>query len=104
MTTASSFLLHDIWHPLSGNGYQFWSGIAGCFVSLGLLGGLIAFMRQRKCQAPRCWRFGPHRSADGLHRLCRKHHPDLPDRRLTLSEIHVRHHKAKQDRSQSSPE
>lgn len=89
---AASFWLHDLWHPLVGRGYQFWSGIAGSFVlGGGMWAAALTHYRRHVCQAPRCLRLGRHRTADGLHYLCGRHHPDLPDRRLSLAEIHVRH-------------
>jgi hypothetical protein len=77
-------------HPLKGNGYQWWSGLAG---EAGWIVGLLTFWRHVNCHSPGCLRIGSHRTADGLHRLCRRHHPDLPNRRLSLAEIHERHKK-----------
>jgi hypothetical protein len=75
---AASFWLHDLWHPIA------------------IVGGAIAVFRRWNCDAPWCLRHGRHPTADGQHHLCRKHHPDLPDRRLTLAEIHHRHHTAQE--------
>lgn len=86
-----------VWHPLHGDGYQLWSGILGSFLT-SVPGWLVAFwlfLRTHNCAAPWCLRLGKHPTADGHHRLCRRHHPDLPDRQLSLHEIHLRHHAAK---------
>jgi hypothetical protein len=91
---TASLWLHDIWHPLTGKGYQFWSGIGSDLSELTLLGIAVGGWRRINCHAPRCFRFGQHPTADGYHRLCRKHHPDLPDHRLTLTEIERRHRAA----------
>jgi len=93
---ASFFFHHWLWHPLVGRGYQFWSGIAGCFVSLGLLSGLITAYRHINCHAPWCPRRGIHPAAGGQFKLCRKHHPDLPDKKPDLREIYKIHDDHKQ--------
>lgn len=78
-------------------GYQWWSGIAGSFLlGGGIWSGIGMAYWHHQCHAPACLRLGKHPTADGTHRLCARHHPDLPDdRKSTLSEIHERHHAAK---------
>ena len=92
---AFFFFHHWIFHPLTGEGYQFWSGIASDLGEVTLIGGALALIKHANCDAPRCLRYGPHRTADGQHKLCRHHHPDLPNHRLSLEEIHARHRKIK---------
>lgn len=75
--------------PLHGAGYQWWSGIGS---GSPIFVGLIAWWRHHNCMTPRCLRLGRHPTADGVHRLCRRHHPDIPDRGMSLEEIHERHH------------
>lgn len=82
-------------HPMHGNGYQWHSGIGSDFGEVTLIGAAVAAYRHINCAAPRCWRRGSHKTADGLHRLCRRHHPELPNRKLSLAEIHERHHAAR---------
>jgi len=96
-----------LWHPLGVCprgptyeqclGYNAWSGILSDLSEITLLIAVVSlfvgFYRHTNCNAPRCLRIGRHQTADGLHHLCRKHHPDLPDRRPSLAEIH-RHHQA----------
>jgi hypothetical protein len=93
--SATALTWYWLWHPLEGVGYQFWSGVASDVGEVTLLGACLAIYRKHNCGAPRCWRIGKHPTADGLHHLCRKHHPDLPDRKLTLAEIHAAHRAAK---------
>lgn len=91
-TAFSTYVLH-VEH---GNGYQFWSGMGANFGEVTVIGAAVALVRHWNCDAPWCpWR-GKHPTADGLHHLCRKHHPDLPNRRLSLAEIHHRHVRAKE--------
>lgn len=88
------------WHPLgyctgpNCKGYQFWSGIVGDIGEVTLIGSAVLLFRHVNCHAPWCWRRGVHPTADGMFKLCRKHHPDLPNKKLTLQEIHARHKKA----------
>lgn len=82
-------------HVQRSNGYQWWSGMGANFGEVTVIGLGITAWRHINCAAPRCPRRGTHPTADGQHKLCRKHHPDLPDRKLSLAEIHRRHHAAK---------
>lgn len=86
-TAWSTYVLH----PLHGNGYQWHSGIGSDIQELAIFGTVIALVKHANCDAPRCFRYGPHRTADGHHKLCRKHHPDLPNHKLSLHEIRLRH-------------
>jgi hypothetical protein len=79
--------------------YNLWSGSVSDIGEITLVGGAIALLKHANCDAPRCLRYGPHRTADGHHKLCRQHHPDLPSHRLSLKEIHERHRKAKDERT-----
>ena len=89
-TAFSTYVLH----PLHGNGYQWHSGAGSDLGELTLIGTFVALWRHINCESPRCLRRGPYKTADGLHHLCRKHHPDLPNRKLSLAEIHARHQAA----------
>jgi hypothetical protein len=105
---AVLFFPQWFWHPLgycasAGNAhaqmlcksYNFWSGIESAIPQVAFLGMLAGFLKHLNCDAPRCPRYGPHRTADGHHKLCRKHHPDLPPHKLDLIGIHLLHHQAK---------
>lgn len=98
-------MIHWLFHGLStyllhsqhGNGYQFWSSGPGPGLGqVTLLGGLATWWGHTRCDTPRCFRKGKHLTADGHHKLCRVCHPDLPNHRLSLAEIHLRHHQAKE--------
>jgi hypothetical protein len=82
-------------HTQKGNGYMWWSGPGANFGELTIFGSVVAIWRHINCESPGCLRRGHYPTADKLHHLCRKHHPDLPNHRLSLEEIHERHHKAK---------
>lgn len=78
------------WLWLSIKGYGLTSSIGiGWVVTLG------ALWWHTRCDTPRCFRKGKHPTADGLHKICRVCHPDLPNRKLSLAEIHARHEAAK---------
>ena len=74
MTHLALFYLPTLWHPLSGQGYQFWSGIAGSFV---MSGGIFVFWSKHNCHEHRCPWLSWHPDADG-HPVCKKHHGDHP--------------------------
>lgn len=72
-----AFLNGFFWHPLHGDGYQFWSGIAGSFLT-SLPSWLIAallFLRHRNCHVRGCWRISWHTHPDHGHLVCKRHHP-----------------------------
>jgi hypothetical protein len=94
LASATSLSWYWLWHPLSGPGYQWWSGLGSDLGQVTLIGLLIGAWRQVNCASSWCFRLGKHATADGHHKLCRRHHPDLPNHRLSLSEIHERHHQA----------
>ena len=62
-------------HPLNGNGYQFWSGIAGSFLTSlpGWGVALYLFTRSHNCHVKGCWRFG-HSDPEHGYPACRQHH------------------------------
>lgn len=104
-TILPSWLLHPLGYCVGNQkmiiackGYNFWSGIISDLGEVTLIGGALAMLKHLNCDAPRCFRYGPHRTADGHHKLCRKHHPDLPNHKLSLREIHHRHHAMVRDR------
>lgn len=78
MTVATLAFEHlyfpNVFHPLSGNGYQFWSGIAGSFIFSVALG---TFWHKHNCHEHRCLRLSWHADAEG-HPVCKRHHPDHP--------------------------
>lgn len=94
LIAAGGFTFVQFFHPLRYWGYEFWSGLGSDLSEITLLGIAIGAFRHVNCQAPWCWRIGRHLTADGHHKLCRRHHPDLPDSRLSLAEIHARHRQA----------
>lgn len=84
-------LIQDMWWPESGQGYAIFSSVGG---DTAIASGAFVMWRAHRCDGCRR-RIGRHPTADGHHKLCRVCHPDLPNRRLSLSEIHERHHAAK---------
>ena len=89
----------DLLHPLTGNGYQWYSGIGSDFGELTLITGLVfgawRFKKQHEChvEAPEnCRRFGRPVPGTG-HVACRKHHPHAQEKGsgITVEDIQ-RHH------------
>jgi hypothetical protein len=85
-TAFSTYVLH----VLHNNGYQWWSGAGSDIGEATVIGAALMLFKRWNCESPWCLRHGKHPTADGLHHLCRKHHPDL-GRKLSLAEIHARH-------------
>lgn len=79
---AAAILAHWFFHPLRGLGYQFWSGIAGSFLTSlpGWVVAAILFWRHHNCKERRCVRLGHPHPKHGMP-VCRKHfHNDLTPR------------------------
>jgi hypothetical protein len=79
-------------NPLADWGYQFWSGIGS---GSPIIAGFWIWWHHHTCGAPRCYWFGRYPTADGVHHLCRHHHPDLLGKKRTLAEIHAAHRAAR---------
>lgn len=69
---------------VSGPWYAFWSGIAG---ELSWIGAAAVLYRRHACHARGCWRLAKHPVADSPWVVCRRHHPDLPNRSPTAENI-----------------
>lgn len=77
----------------SGPFYGFWSGFGSDIGEVTILAAVIGMFRHHNCGVHRCLRLGKHEyEMDGVtHKLCRKHHPAVPDAPLTHSRI-LDHH------------
>jgi hypothetical protein len=75
-SSLHAFWLGELWHPLKGLGYQFWSGVGSDFSEITLLGAIIAWWHHVNCIEKGCWRKG-HPNPEHGHPVCRKHtrHP-----------------------------
>lgn len=71
--------------PLWGNGYQFWSGIGSDFSEVTLIIGAVAWYIHNQCHVESCHKLGKHPFRQ--YKLCRKHHPDIPDR---ITHLHLK--------------
>ena len=101
--SETSLSLYWQWHPLQGPGYQFWSGIASDLGEITLVTGLAGLYWHRTCHVGRCWRPAKHEVVGTPYKVCRKHHPAVPDR-VTAEHIvdardHVRRERAHKEES-----
>lgn len=66
------------WHPLHGNGYQFWSGIAGSFLTSipGWIAVIALYVWHHNCHVKGCPRLSWHPHPDHGHPVCKHHHPN----------------------------
>jgi hypothetical protein len=74
---------HDILVILGGQAGTWnllWGGFLSCISEFAILGSLAAAYRKINCHEKGCLRIG-HHTVDGTpYKVCRKHHPDLPDK------------------------
>lgn len=77
--------LVELTHPLSGSGYQFWSGIGSDFGEASIVGALALIYRKHECHKDGCHRPSWHVDPLHGHPVCRRHHsqPDHPALRKT---------------------
>jgi hypothetical protein len=75
----------------SGAWYLFWSGIVG---DLALLGTLWVLLRRLNCHTSGCWRIGVHHVVGTPYVTCRKHHPVVPNGKVTADHIARAHQSA----------
>ena len=66
-----------VFHPLTGYGYQWWSGAGSDLGEASILTALIVHFRHHNCHRKGCWRLG-HQHPDPKHPghglpVCRKH-------------------------------
>lgn len=68
----------------SGAWYLWWSGACG---QLSLVGAAFVVVRRHQCHTRWCVRLGHHPLDGTPYRMCRRHHPDLPTRAPTRSDV-----------------
>lgn len=85
-----------IWHWIevhtgtvneSGAYYGFWSGFGSDIGELALLGGLWMGVRRINCHVKGCPRIGHYEVTGTPYKVCRKHHPDVPNKGVTHAHI-----------------
>jgi hypothetical protein len=86
--------LHELWH-LSGadNGhwYPLWSGPGSDLGELTIFAAAIGLYRAHNCQVHGCWRLARHPVGNGTLKVCRLHHPALPDGKITTADVEAAH-------------
>lgn len=95
MSHLALFYFPTFWHPLSGNGYQLWSGIMGALtIFAGFASALLFAYKHLEChvESPKnCHRLGHPVPGTG-HRACHQHHPHAEEKgAITAGDI-ARHH------------
>lgn len=72
---------------LSGPFYGFWSGAGSDLGELAIVGSMLGVYRKHNCHVRGCWRIARHQIAGTDWVVCRRHHPDLPNRAPTATDI-----------------
>jgi hypothetical protein len=74
--------------------YNFLSGSGSDFGEITLIGMAIAGFRHLNCHVKGCPRLGKH-GVDGTpYKVCKKHHPDMPEEDITYAHISAAHARA----------
>jgi len=68
--------------------YLFWSGIVG---DLALFSVFTVMYKKLNCHAQGCLRIGLHHVKGTPYVTCRKHHPEISEGPVHVSEIHAAH-------------
>lgn len=77
----------DIFHPLWGVGYQFWSGIGSDFGELTLLTAMVVAFRRVNCHVKGCPRIGKYHVDNTPYKVCALHHPRVPTKGASAEHI-----------------
>jgi len=79
MATLLSWLSTYFAHPLSGSGYQWWSGLGSdlgeATIVIGVLAAWRSWRKLHECHVTDCTRLAWHPHPDHGHPVCRRHHP-----------------------------
>ena len=76
IATLVSWMSTYLTHPLTGLGYQFWSGIGSDAGEASIFVAVVAGYRHHNCSQKGCLRLG--RFSHGPYKLCHVHHPEVP--------------------------
>jgi hypothetical protein len=57
--------------------YNFWSGVAGSFLVASIVWTVAYYINHTCHDHPTCFRWGKYPAANGMFKLCWKHHPDM---------------------------
>ena len=73
----------------SGPIYLWWSGVFSALPSFGVAGLLYGLFRKHNCHVRWCPRVGHHLVEGTEWVVCRRHHPDLPNKAPTAVDVRV---------------
>lgn len=71
----------------TGSHYGAWSGALSDVGEVTLIGLVAAGLRHANCHASGCWRVGRHHVEGTPFKVCRKHHPTIPDGGVSAEHI-----------------
>jgi hypothetical protein len=76
------------WNP-TGHWVIFWSGFGSCLTEFAIIG--IVY-RKLNCHQDGCRRIGLHKVEGTPYIVCRRHHPAIPDGKVTAEQIATAFH------------
>ena len=76
-------MIHWFWHWTgaktgTGHAYLEWSGFLSIWIPL--IAASLVYWRHNTCHQHRCVRIGKHPIVGTPYTVCRRHHPEMPDR------------------------
>jgi hypothetical protein len=71
----------------SSRAYDFWSGSGSDIGEIAIIGAVVGVFRKHNCHIKGCYRIGKHPLENSPFILCKKHHPDVPNKGLTVDQI-----------------
>jgi hypothetical protein len=95
---VGNWLYHIFGIKGTGAAYSFWSGAGSDWGQVTVLGGAVLLYRKHNCHERRCWRIGKHPIDGSPYIVCRKHHPDVPNKGATHEHIVAAHQAGKDAR------
>lgn len=73
----------------SGNQYGFWSGFGSDIGEFAIIGSIAVAYRKINCHVEGCRRIGHYQLGGTPYKLCKRHHPDIPDKITHVSILHL---------------
>lgn len=98
MGSIGSWAYHIFGIKGSGPWYSFWSGIGSDIGELAILGSMWEIYHKHNCHVHWCPRIGSYPVDGTVYVLCRRHHPEVPNKPQKLDVILNGHYTPHQEK------